>query len=367
MIDYLIVGAGFYGATVAKSLYQRGKTVVVLEKDQRVGGHAQTESMDGILIHKYGPHVFHTSEDRIWHFVTKFADFNNYQLKVKVNYKDQLFSFPINLLTLHQVYGVTNPEDARKAIQNDIVPNETPKNFEEAALASVGKRLYEIFYHGYTSKQWGCDPKELSPTLFNRLPIRLNFHDGYFTKYRDKYQGVPICGYTELVERILDGVPVIQGDYLENKSFWKRQARKIIFTGPPDALFDYTYGVLPYRSLRFEHEIYNVADYQGSAVINYTDKSVPWTRITEHKHFDAERYASGSYTKTIITKEFPTEYKAGGEAFYPINNVGNNATFERYKALAEKEGYLLGGRLGMYKYLDMDQTIANALELVESL
>ena len=363
-IDYLIVGAGFFGATCARLLHDAGKSVLVVERNNYIGGHAATETKDEIVIHRFGPHVFHTNNTNIWNFVNKFGTFNQYQLKVKVNYKDRLYSFPINLLTLSQVFGVTTPAAALEAIQNDIVPNTDPANFEEAALANVGKTLYEIFYKGYTTKQWGQDPKQLPKTIFNRLPIRLNHDDGYFLKHRCQYQGIPIDGYTPLIENMLKGIPVLLNtDVLGNKDSWKTQCQQMIYSGPIDAFFDYEYGKLEYRSLKFEIEKHDINDYQGSAVINYTDINVPYTRITEHKHFN---WQEKPYT--YISKEYPADYNETNEPYYPVNSLENAHKLQQYLGLVDQtSNVLFGGRLGTYRYMDMDETIEAAMKLVKDL
>lgn len=369
-IDYLIVGAGFFGATCARLLHDAGYSVLVLEEQEYLGGHSATMVKDGIVMHKYGPHIFHTNNEEVWSFVNRFADFNDYQLKVKVNYKDTLYSFPINLLTINQVFGPTTPSQVWERIAADI-PDWVHKstdcnNFEVVALKKVGQKLYDIFFKGYTTKQWGTEPSKLPASIFNRLPIRSDYNDCYFLNHRSKHQGVPIEGYTKLIENMLDGIPVLtKVDYLEDKHNWNSKAKKVIYTGPIDALFDNVYGKLPYRSLRFEHKRLEMFDFQGGAVVNYTDVNVPHTRITEHKHFDKNK---DHLPYTWISTEFPAKYEQTGVAFYPINDVLNDHLAKKYLETAKSHPYLIiGGRLGLYKYYDMDQTIEEAMKLCTNL
>lgn len=361
--DYLIVGCGFFGATCANLLHKSGKKILCIDKNIFYGGHCHTEKIDGIMVHKYGPHVFHTNNKDVWDYVNQFSEFNNYRLKVRVNYNNKLFSFPINLLTLYQIFGCTTPQEAEKYVLNDLINIEKPSNFEELALKTVGKKIYETFFYGYTKKQWGCEPQELSSEVFGRIPIRYNFNDSYFNNHRNRFEGIPINGYSSLIENMLSGIEMKFGiDFLQHKNEFKNIAKQTIFTGPIDQFFNYEYGLLPYRSLKFEYEKHNISDYQGAAVINYTDEKIPFTRITEHNHFNPQELSH-----TIISKEYSTKYDGTNEPYYPINNAQNNLLFNKYLEKAQKSNIVFGGRLGQYKYFDMDQTIESAMELIKSL
>lgn len=364
--DFIVCGAGFAGATAAHLLNKAGASVLVLEKENYVGGHSATEVRDDIVIHKYGPHEYHCNDIKSWEFVNRFGEFNNYQLRVKINYQDKLYSFPINLLTLSQIFErALTPEEAKRVIKDDCVLNDNPQNFEEAALATVGRKVYQLAFLGYTTKQWNCDPKLLPSSIFNRLPVRYNFNDGYFTKHADRYQGVPIKGYTPLVENMLKGIEVIKEcDFLKDKDRWRSKCKKIIYTGPLDSYFDYSLGRLPYRSLKFDFQRHEVTDYQGGAIINYTSVDVPWTRITEFKHFDPW---APETNHTWIAKEYPASYEETGVPFYPINTEENNNLANKYKQLAQKEGIVIAGRLADYAYYDMSPTVLNSMSLVDKI
>lgn len=361
--NFLIVGAGFFGATIARLLTDRGAKCLVLEKEPESGGHAATCKMKDIVVHKYGPHIFHTNNEEVWRFVNKYAEFNNFNFKVKVNYNNILYSFPINLLTLSQVYGVTTPVDAAKAIERDRIIFIKPANFEEMALSTIGKKLYETFFYGYTKKQWGCEPKELSAEVFNRLPVRFDFNDNYFNNHRNKYQGIPIGGYTNLINNILKDIPIIHNvDYLQDKDYWNSQTQRVIFTGPIDEYYNFQFGKLPYRSLRFEWQTLDNT-FQGGPVVNYTDEKIPWTRITEHKYFE-----NNTCEHSVISKEYPAKYEETRVPFYPINNSTNDGVYDKYKSLANTEKRLyFGGRLAEYKYYDMDQVIESAFQLSKTI
>lgn len=353
----LIVGAGFYGATCAWELTGAGHDVTVIDKRNHVAGNAYTRwnADAGCNEHVYGAHIFHTNSEMIWKFVNKFITFNNYVNRVKVNYENSLYSFPINLMTMYQVFGCMTPTEASERLKAETANyrNGEPANLEEHCLAQLGPTLYELFIKGYTQKQWRKDPRELPASLIKRLPVRLNFDDNYFF---DKYQGIPIGGYTTMVERMLEGSKVLTA------VAWSPQFRYqydfIIYTGAIDAFFDYEYGELPYRSLRFESKLVNLADFQGNAVVNYTDAMVPHTRILEHKHFDM------NYTKTqtLLTFEYPADWKRGETEYYPIESPESRALYNRYRAKADAlDNVHIGGRLGEYRYYDMHQVIASAL------
>jgi UDP-galactopyranose mutase len=356
MYDYLIVGAGIYGSVFANELTKSGKKVLVIDKRNHIGGNCYTENIEGINVHKYGPHIFHTSDKQIWDYVNNLVPFNHFSYRPKIKYKDKIYSLPINMMSLYQVYGVTTPEEAKQKLDEVKIPNQSPTNLEEWILSQIGVELYEIFVKGYTTKQWGRDPKDLPSSIIKRLPIRLTFDDNY---YFDKYQGIPIGGYTQIFEKLLNGVDVeLNVDYLESKDLWDSKAKKVVYTGPIDAFYDYKFGKLEYRSLKFETEILDIPNYQGIAGMNYGDIDIPYTRIIEHKHFEF-----GEQSKTIITKEYP---KTEGEPYYPLNNNINNIRYSKYKGLMEQETkYLFGGRLCDYKYYDMHQVFASALKRVK--
>jgi UDP-galactopyranose mutase len=356
--DFLVVGCGMFGATFAQQMTEHGRKVLVIEKRVHIGGNCYTENCDGIEVHKYGPHIFHTSDDRVWNYVNRFGQFNNFVNRPKVRYKDKLYSFPINLMTLYQLWGVKTPAEAHRKLAQVVVPKDNPKNLEEWVLSGVGDEIYEIFIKGYTRKQWAREPRELPVGIIKRVPIRLDFNDNY---YDDRCQGVPIGGYTKLFERMLEGVEVrLNTDYFIRRQYWDSVASTVVFTGKIDEYFDYKFGDLEYRGLRFESKVLS-GDYQGSAVINYTEEDVPHTRVVEHKHFELK-----NQDKTVVTWEYPDSYERGEIAYYPINDERNNELYGRYKQEAEKQGrLLLGGRLGTYKYLDMDEAIAAALAAAE--
>jgi UDP-galactopyranose mutase len=354
--DYVIVGSGLFGSVFAQQLTEAGKKCIILERRSHNAGNCYTENLDGIHVHRYGPHTFHTSDQGIWNYVNRFATFNNFVYRPKVNYGGKIFSFPINLLTLHQVYGVSNPKEAEEKINSIKVDIKNPKNLEEWILSQVGPELYELFIKGYTTKQCGRDPKDLPSFIIKRLPIRMNYDDNYFF---DTFQGIPIGGYTAMIERMQHGVEVRLGiDFLEEREYWESVGEKIVFTGPIDEFFNFSEGTLEYRSLDFETEILDTEDFQGNAVINYTEQEVPWTRICEHKHFDWVKN-----DKTVITKEYPADWKLGKERFYPISDEKNKGIYSSYKRLADgiSDKYIFGGRLAEYKYYDMHQVVGSAL------
>lgn len=362
MSRILIVGAGLYGAVCARELHDQGHQVLVIEQRDHLGGNCHTRFVPeaGCHEHVYGAHIFHTDSERIWQYVQRFARFNGYVNRVKARHGDALYSFPINLLTLHQVFGARTPAEARAAIARDRLEIADPANLEEHCLATIGPTLYRLFIEGYTTKQWQRSPRELPAEIVRRLPVRFSFDDNYFN---DRYQGIPIGGYAALFDRLLAGVPVQCGvDFLADREHWLARYDQVIFTGAIDAYFDHCHGPLEYRSLRFERELLPTADFQGAAVVNYTEASVPYTRILEHKHFDHD--ARGDCT--LITREYPADYQPGGIPCYPVLTPANRARFERYQALAESlEGRVhFGGRLGAYRYYDMHQVIGAALAQV---
>lgn len=358
--DYLIVGAGLFGSVFAQQAIESGKRCLIIDKRSHTAGNAYTKNISGINVHMYGPHIFHTSDDKIWEYVNRFAKFNTYVNRPKVNYKNNLYSFPINLFTLYQIFGVKTPEEARNRLESVKIHNDSPKNLKEWILSQVGEEIYYKFIHGYTKKQWGKDPEDLPSSIIKRLPIRLTFDDNYFN---DKYQGIPIGGYTRMIEAMQEGADIcLETDFFKNVEYYESIAERIIFTGAIDEFFNYSEGYLEYRSLRFETEILDIEDYQGNAIINYTEENVPFTRICEHKHFESPKTKS-----TIITREFPEQWKPGDDRYYPINNEENNNRYNKYKKMADaKSGkYLFGGRLAEYKYYDMHQVIGSALKKSE--
>jgi len=357
--DYIIVGSGFFGAICAYELNKRGKSVVVLEKRKHIGGNSYTEDVAGIHVHTYGPHIFHTNDKRIWDYITQFAEFNQFQLNPVANYKDEIYSLPFNMWTFNKMWGVTTPKQAQEMIESQRYTGKVT-NLEEQALSLVGSDVYEKLIKGYTAKQWMKDPKELPASIIKRLPVRFTYDNNYFN---DKYQGIPIGGYTQIFEKMLVGIKVYTDcDYLENKEYWDDLADKVIYTGPIDKYFDYEFGDLEYKSVRWENEYLPTENHQGCAVMNYTEYHVPYTRVIEHKYFDNQNQKN-----TFISREYPQEYKRGVEPFYPVNDEVNNEKYRKYKELADKDKVIFGGRLAEYKYYDMHQVIASALKKVEKL
>ena len=360
--NYLIVGSGLYGATIAQQAKKAGKSVLVIDKRPNIGGNIYTEKVEGIDVHKYGAHIFHTNNKEVWDYVTSFVDFNRFTNSPVANYKGELYSMPFNMYTFNKMWGVVTPEEAAAKIeeQKKEITGE-PKNLEEQALSLVGKDVYEKLIKGYTEKQWGRDCKDLPAFIIKRLPVRLTFDNNYFNAL---YQGIPIGGYTKLIEKMLEGIEVrLNVDYLENKEELDKLAEKVIYTGPIDAYFDYKLGTLEYRSVRFENEILDKPNFQGNAAVNYTDRETPWTRIIEHKWFEFGKDENGNdLPKTVISREYSSEWKLGDEPYYPVNDAKNSILYEQYKALAEAEdNVIFGGRLGEYKYYDMDKPIEVAL------
>ena len=359
MYDYLVVGAGLFGAVFAQQAKAAGKSVLVIDRRDHIAGNAFTREMEGIQVHVYGAHIFHTNDHQVWNYVNQFATFNRFTNSPVANYKGQLYSLPFNMYTFHQMWGVVTPEQAEKKIeaQKTAAGITHPKNLEEQAISLVGTDIYQKLIKGYTEKQWGRPCCQLPSFIIQRLPVRLTFDNNYFNAL---YQGIPVGGYTQMVSNMLRGIPVQLGvDYLQNKAQLDCLARKVIYTGPIDAYFDYRLGALEYRSVRFETEVLDTPNFQGNAVVNYTDRETPWTRIIEHKHFEF-----GTQPKTVISREYSSEWKAGDEPYYPVNDEKNSQLYRQYQALAEQESHVIfGGRLGAYKYYDMDAVIAAALEL----
>ena len=354
--DYIIVGAGLFGSVCARELTDKGKKCLVIDSREHIGGNCYTTNYNGINVHQYGPHIFHTSDKKIWDYVNRFATFNHFSYRPKVKHLGEIYSFPINLMTLYQIYGVHTPEQAIKLLNDNKFDIKDPKNLEEWCLANIGSELYHIFIKGYTTKQWGKDPKDLPSSIIKRIPIRLTFDDNY---YNDIYQGIPIGGYTTLFEKLLSGIEVrLNQNYFQNKDYFDSIATKVIYTGPIDRFYSFKYGKLDYRSLRFETEVLTIPDYQGVAGMNYTCVDIPYTRIVEHKHFEF-----GNQPFTVITREYSQKE---GEPFYPINDEENNKKYEKYKKEADLEkNIIFGGRLAEYKYYDMHQVIASALSKID--
>ena len=366
--DYLIVGSGLFGSIFAYEANKRGKKVLVIDKRPHIAGNIYTENKDGINVHKYGAHIFHTSNKEVWDFINKFAEFNRYTNSPVARYKDELYNMPFNMNTFNKLWGVVAPEEAQAKIEQEKQEAgiTEPKNLEEQAISLVGKTIYEKLVKGYTEKQWGRKCTELPSFIIKRLPVRFIYDNNYFN---DRYQGIPMGGYTQIIEKMLDGIDVkLNYDYFEHKQELEDIAEKIVFTGPIDKYYDYKFGELEYRSLRFEEEELNISNYQGNAVVNYTEYEVPYTRTIEHKHFEYAKSLGQEDTisKTIITREYPDTWNREKEAYYPINNDKNNELYQKYADLASKDkNVIFGGRLGMYKYYDMDKVIAEALKCVE--
>ena len=363
MYDYLVVGSGLFGAVFARQATDAGKTVLVIDKRPNVAGNVYTEKVEGINFHKYGAHIFHTNNTEVWNYVNRFATFNRFTNSPVANYKGELYSMPFNMYTFNKMWGVVTPEEAAAKIeeQKKEITGE-PRNLEEQAISLVGRDIYEKLVKGYTEKQWGRDCKELPAFIIKRLPVRLTFDNNYFNAL---YQGIPIGGYTKLVENLLDGIEVqLNVDYLVDRAKWDAIAEKVVYTGAIDAFFNYSLGNLEYRSVRFENEVLDIPNFQGNAAVNYTDRETPWTRIIEHKWFEFGKDEKGNdLPKTIISREYSSEWKPGDEPYYPVNDEKNGALYKEYRALADQEGKVIfGGRLGEYKYYDMDAVIASALE-----
>lgn len=363
MFDFLIVGSGLYGSVFAHEVTKRGGKCIVIEKRNHVGGNIFTENIEGINVHKYGPHIFHTSNKKVWDYVNSFVEFNRYTNNPIANYNGKFYNLPFNMNTFYQLWGVKTPEEAVKKIEEqraEFSHISEPSNLEEQALVLVGRDIYEKLIKGYTEKQWGRSAKDIPAFIIRRLPFRFTFDNNYFN---DKYQGIPEGGYTNLINKLLSDIKVeLNTDYFSNREYWNQIAEKIVYTGPIDCFYDYKFGALDYRSLYFEHEIINSGNFQGNAIINYTESTVPYTRIVEHKHFEF-----GSQEKTIITREFSKEWQPGDEPYYPINDEKNNIKYQKYKELALQDSkFIFGGRLAEYKYYDMHQIVENALKYFEN-
>jgi len=361
MYDYLVVGAGLFGAIFAREAKLKGKSVLVIDKRPNVAGNVYTEEIEGINVHQYGAHIFHTNNQRVWDYINQFAQFNRFTNAPVANYKGEIYSLPFNMYTFNKMWGVVTPQEAEAKIeeQRKAAGITEPKNLEEQAISLVGTDIYEKLIKGYTMKQWGRDCKDLPAFIIKRLPVRLTYDNNYFNAL---YQGIPMGGYTKMVENILEGVEVrLNVDYLEHREELDVLAKKVIYTGPIDAYFDYQLGALEYRSVRFETEVLDIPNFQGNAAVNYTDAESPYTRIIEHKWFEF-----GTQPKTVISKEYSSEWKLGDEPYYPVNDEKNSKLYQQYRDLAEKEQKVLfGGRLGEYRYYDMDAVIDSALRFCE--
>ena len=361
--DFAVVGSGLFGSVFAYEATKRNKKVLVIEKRNHIGGNCYTESIDNINVHMYGPHIWHTTNKKIHEYMCQFCEFNNFSLRTKVNYKNKIYSFPINLFTLYQLWDVNTPEQAKSKLNSVKASIDNPKNLEEWILSQVGEEIYETFIKGYTTKQWGKSPDKLPSSIIRRLPIRLNYNDRF---YGDDhiYEGIPIGGYTRIFEQLLENSEVkLEHDFFEDQKSIENLSDKIIYTGPIDKFFNFNFGNLEYRSLRFEHKRLNQEDFQGNAIINYTSEDVPWTRIVEHKHFEFSKSSN-----TVITKEFPELYNGANEPFYPVNDDINKNILKFYNAEVDKlSKYHFGGRLATYNYYDMHQVVASALALVNKI
>ena len=356
--DYLIVGAGLYGAVFAREAKKAGKSCLVIDKRDHIAGNIYTQEMEGIQVHRYGAHIFHTNNRQVWEYLGQFAEFNRYTNSPVANYKGEIYNMPFNMNTFNKLWGVITPAEAQAKIQEQRAAAgiTEPKNLEEQAISLVGTDIYEKLVKGYTEKQWGRPCSQLPAFIIQRLPVRFVYDNNYFNAL---YQGIPVGGYTAMVQKMLEGIEVRLGqDYLENKAGWDAQAKKVVYTGPIDAYFGSCYGPLEYRSVRFETEVLDTPNYQGNAVVNYTDAETPYTRIIEHKHFEF-----GTQPKTVISREYSAEWKPGDEPYYPVNDQKNGELYARYKALADQEEKtIFGGRLGEYKYYDMDKVVEAALD-----
>ncbi len=366
MYDYLIVGSGLYGAVFAREIKAKGKKVLVVDRRPNIGGNVYTENIEGINVHKYGAHIFHTNNKKVWNYITQFAEFNRFTNSPVASYKGELFSMPFNMYTFNKMWGVVTPQEAEAKIneQEEEITGK-PQNLEEQAISLVGRDIFEMLVKGYTEKQWGRDCRDLPAFIIKRLPVRLTFDNNYFDAI---YQGIPIGGYTKMVANLLDGIEVrLNTDYLKHKAELDALAEKVIYTGPIDAYFNYSLGYLEYRSVHFETEILDIPNFQGNAAVNYTDRETPWTRIIEHKWFEFGKDVDGNnLPNTVISREYSTEWKPGDEPYYPVNDEKNSRLYRGYRKLADaEEKVIFGGRLGEYKYYDMDQVIAVALNMSE--
>lgn len=364
--DVVIAGAGLFGAVVAHELHERGRHVLVVERRDAVGGNIRCEVRDGIPVHLYGAHIFHTSIREVWEYVNRFVAFHPFINSPVANYKGELYNLPFNMNTFYQMWGVKTPAEARARIEEQRAGMAAePKNLEEQAISLVGRDIYEKLIKGYTEKQWGRDCRELPAFIIRRLPLRFTYDNNYFN---DPWQGIPDGGYNGLIEALLDGVEVRLGtDFLADRDYYLQNAERVVYTGAGDEYFDYELGELEYRGLRFEHERMETDNFQGVAVMNFTDKETPYTRVIEHKHFEPQNSAILEKTVSIVTKEYPAAWKRGDDAYYPVNDAKNQALYEKYSTRAASERVIFGGRLGEYKYYDMDKTVERALALARSL
>lgn len=367
MYDYLVVGSGLYGAIFAHEVKKAGKNVLLIDKRSNVGGNIYTEKIENIQVHKYGAHIFHTNNRKVWEYITQFAEFNRFTNSPVANYKGEIYSLPFNMYTFNRMWGVRTPEEAARKIdeQKKAAGIEIPQNLEEQAISLVGKDIFEKLIKGYTEKQWGRECKELPAFIIKRLPVRFTYDNNYFNAL---YQGIPMGGYTKMIERLLDGIEVrLETDYLKEKNALDSIAKKVIYTGPIDAYFGYELGTLEYRSVKFETEVMDCPNFQGNAAVNYTDRETPWTRIIEHKWFEFGKDEQGNeLPKTVISKEYSSEWKPGDEPYYPVNDEKNMKLYQEYHEMAKKEKKVIfGGRLGEYKYYDMDAVIEAALQQVK--
>lgn len=364
MYDYLIVGAGLFGAIFAHEAKKKGKHVLVIDKRNHIAGNLYTEEVEGINVHRYGAHIFHTSNKRVWEYMQQFSDFNGFINSPLAKYKNEVYNLPFNMNTFYQMWGTVTPMEAKEKLRHQICEAriQEPKNLEEQALSLVGRDIYEKLIKGYTEKQWGKSAKELPAAIIKRLPVRMTYDNNYFN---DTYQGIPIGGYTKMIDKMLDGIDVrLNTDFFEKRPELEKLAKKIVFTGMIDEYFAYCYGELEYRSLRFETEVADVENYQGNAVVNYTEYEIPYTRIIEHKHFEAQEHLNNS--KTVITREYPLKWEKGREAYYPVNDEKNSALYQKYRLLADTtDNVIFGGRLGKYQYMDMDKVVEEALAVSE--
>lgn len=359
-IDYLIIGAGLSGSVVARELTDKGYKCVILEERAEVGGNIRDEEISGINVHLYGPHIFHTNSDEVWDYMNRFCEFNNFINAPIANYKGEIYNLPFNMNTFSKMWKVTTPEEAKRKIEGQRIPCENPKNLEEYVLNLVGTDIYEKLIKGYTEKQWGKPCKELDKSIIRRIPLRFTYNNNYFNA---KYQGLPVDGYSKTVERLLEGVEVVTGYKCSYSSKeWLERAKNVVLTGAVDEYYNYCFGALEYRGLKFETDELNEENRQGNAVVNYTDARVPWTRIIEHKHFTGVKTPT-----TIITKEYPQKWEIGKERYYPIEDEKNKALYQKYKELADRDGLITVGRLAEYKYYDMDDTIKSALKVVKEI
>ena len=362
MYDYVIVGSGFFGSICARELTDKGYKCLVIENRNHIGGNCHTENKDNINIHTYGPHIFHTSDENIWNWINQYVKFNNFTLTPVANYKGEIYSLPFNMWTFNKLWNITKPEEAQDIIKSQSIDIDEPKNLEEQAIKLVGTDVYEKLIKGYTAKQWRKDPKELPKEIITRLPVRFTYNNNYFN---DTYQGIPIGGYTQIFEKLLDGIEVkLNVNYFENKEHWDSIGTNVIYTGPIDRFYDYQFGELEYKTTKFEHERYPKENFQGTAVMNYTEVNIPYTRIIEHKHFE-----KSDSPVSWITYEYPVEYTPNEtEPYYPVNDSENNLKYSNYKKLADSQSkYVFGGRLAQYKYYDMHQVIKSALDTVKTL